>query len=150
MTQPPDIWTIRQAIYQHFADHARAPSLLEIAAMCGITEAQAQESLLDLHEVHALFLDPGTFNIHIANPFSGVPTDFLATVGERTYWANCAWDCFGVIAALNAPDGTIQAPCAENGQPLHLAVRDGAAVSQGEVIHFLVPFSDWYEDMVFT
>ena len=145
-----DIWTVRHAIYMYFAEHARAPGVVEVAAICGITEAAAREALVELDRVHALFLDPGTLDIRIANPFSGVPTDFRVTLGDQTYWANCAWDSFGVIAALGADVGEIEAVCAENGEPLRLAVRDGEAVSMGEVVHFLVPFSEWYDDMVFT
>lgn len=146
----PDIWTIRHAIYRHFAGAARAPSVSEIAASCSITEDQTRDALTALNKVHALFLDPGTFDIHIANPFSGVPTDFLVDVGGRTYFANCAWDTFGVIAALQARDGVIRAACTGDGSPLRLEVRDGEAIDHGEVVHFLVPFSEWYDDMVFT
>lgn len=146
----PDIWTIRHAIYRHFAETARAPSVSDISAACSITADQALAALQALHEVHALFLDPATGDIRIANPFSGVPTDFLVDVAGRTYWANCAWDTFGVIAALQARDGLVRAACAENGAPLQLAVQEGETVSHGEVVHFLVPFSEWYADMVFT
>jgi len=145
-----DIWTIRHAIYQHFAETARAPRPEEIAATCGISRNEAADAFRALNDIHALFLDPGTLDIHIANPFSGVKTGFLVTVNGRTYSANCAWDTFGIIAALQADNGTIQAHCAENDSPLQLEVREGQAVQSGEVVHFLVPFSEWYNDMVFT
>ena len=150
MSHLADIWICRHMIYRHFAETGRAPSVSEIALACGIREEEARAALIALDEVHAVFLDPGTFDIHIANPFSGVPTDFLVEVGTRTYWANCAWDSFGVIAALKAADGVIRAACAENGEPLRLEVRAGEAIDHGEVVHFLVPFSEWYNDMVFT
>lgn len=35
-------------------------------------------------------------------PFSAVPTEFRVLVGDRAMWANCAWDAFGVAAALDA------------------------------------------------
>jgi len=150
MPQPPDIWTVRHAIYRHFAETARAPEVEEIAAVCRITPEQAKAVLLDLDKAHALFLDPGTFDIRIANPFSSVPTEFRVAAGRRTYFANCAWDSFGVIAALGSDEGEIEAVCAENGASLRLAVRDGEVMDHGEVVHFLVPFSSWYEDLVFT
>jgi hypothetical protein len=150
MDPAPDIWTIRHAIYRHFAGTSRAPGVDEITASCGVSRSHVEKALLELDSAHALFLDPGTYDIRIANPFSGVRTDFRAIVGGQTYWANCAWDCYGVIAALGSSDGTIEAVCTENGSQLQLAVRDGEAVDGGAVVHFLVPFAAWYDDLVHT
>ena len=36
----------------------------------------------------------------MAMPFSALPTAFRVVVGERSVWANCAWDAFGIAAAL--------------------------------------------------
>jgi hypothetical protein len=39
-------------------------------------------------------------SIRMAPPFSGVPTQHRATVNGKEYFANCAWDAFGVVSAL--------------------------------------------------
>ena len=37
---------------------------------------EASEYYQELHNRHAIFLDPETLTILMANPFSGIPTDF--------------------------------------------------------------------------
>ena len=59
----------------------------------------------------------------MANPFSGVPTPYRVVAGGRTWFANCAWDAFGICAALHA-DGRIETTCADCGEPVVIEVRD--------------------------
>jgi hypothetical protein len=142
------IWAVRAFVYDHFAATARAPDLEAVARHAGLTLEQAGEILAALHDRHALFLEPGTRLIRQASPFSAIRTSFEVEVNGRTYRANCAWDCFGVAAA---EDATIRSACAHTGQALQLGVRQGRVVEAGQVvIHFLVPFRWWYEDIIFT
>ena len=144
------IWNIRTFVYRSFAEATEAPTLHEIARHFDLADKQAADALSTLHERHALFLDPGTFRIRFANPFSNIATPFQVTVGGRTYQANCAWDSFGVVAALHASDAIIRSTCARSGVPVRISVREGQVGSTGEIVHFLVPFERWYEDLVFT
>lgn len=144
------LWRVRTFIYEHFAATTHAPDLLTIAQHFGLGDARATDILKALHEIHALFLDPGTTNIRIANPFSGVPTPFEVDANGQRYWANCAWDSFGVIAALQATDGVIHATCAHSDTPLQVQIHQGAVVDTTAIIHILVPFREWYQNMVFT
>jgi len=146
----PLLWSVRTYIYQYFAETTCAPQLANIAKHFALTHEQVIDLLHALHEIHALFLDPGTTNIRIANPFSAVPTPFVAEVNGKRYWANCAWDSFGVIAALRAEEGAIHATCAQSGAPLHLQIHQGDVVATTAMIHVLVPFHQWYENMVYT
>jgi hypothetical protein len=144
------IWTIRAFVYERFAAAAEAPSASEIARHFDLTAEQAGDALSRLHERHAVFLEPGTARIRFANPFSNIATRFQVTVNGRTYQANCAWDSFGVVAALHRSDAVVHSGCAYSGVPIQLIVRDGQVADTGEVVHFLVPFARWYEDLVFT
>jgi len=149
-TENPLLWPVRTFIYQHFAATTRAPDLIAIQQHFGLGAEAVVDLLNALHAIHALFLDPGTTNIRIANPFSAVPTPFEAEVNGKRYWANCAWDSFGVIAALQATEGAIHATCAQSGAPLHLQIHRGEVVETATMIHVLVPFQQWYENMVYT
>ncbi|MEZ4727939.1 MAG: organomercurial lyase [Caldilineaceae bacterium] len=144
------LWRVRTFIYQHFAATTSAPDLTDIAQHFQLSNEEATGMLKALHDIHALFLDPGTTNIRIANPFSAVPTPFIVDVNGKRYWANCAWDSFGVIAALQAAEGVIRASCTQSGIPLHLEIQQGEVVGTTAMIHFLIPFRQWYEDMIFT
>ena len=90
-----------------------------------------------------------TLDILIANPFSGVETSFRVYADRKTYYANCAWDSLGIPAALYT-DADIEAACSQSGQAISLQVRNGQISTSDVLVHFLVPFQHWYDDLVFT
>ena len=143
------IWELRAFVYQHFAETTRAPRLDEIISRFALSDEEAASAYEELHQRHALYLKPGTHEILMANPFSGVETPFKVRVNERTYFANCAWDSFGIPAALHA-DAEIEASCAQSGEPLHLRVSRGLVQGSEALVHFLIPFRDWYNDLTAT
>ena len=85
----------------------------------------------------------------MAWPFSGVETPFQVRASSRTYFANCAWDALGIPAALNV-DAEIEAVCAQSGDPILLSVTGGQISGSDALVHFLVPFLSWYDDLAFT
>jgi hypothetical protein len=70
-------------------------------------------------------------------------------VGERSFYANCAWDAFGIPAALHA-DASIETFCAQTQEPLRLRVENGSVHGDPAVAYFRLPFAQWYDDLVFT
>jgi hypothetical protein len=143
------LWQTRAFIYRHFADTTRPPSLQETAHNFDIDVEHAELLYKDLHERHALFLEPNTVTIRMANPFSGIPTDYKVNANGKTYYANCAWDMLGIPAALHS-DAVIDAKCAESNEPIQLEVRDGQVLASDAKVHFPLPFARWYDDLVFT
>lgn len=143
------IWNARAYVYQHFAETTFAPSLDAVAAHFQLSREETIEVFDELNARHAFFLEPGTHDIRIANPFSAVPTDFIVQVQSKAYYANCAWDALGIAAALHS-DAVINATYAEDDAPLALTIRDGHVQHLEAVVHLLVPFANWYDDMVFT
>ncbi len=109
------IWEIRAFIYQYFAETTRAPNVDETAASFGLSLEEAVSAYEELQGRHALCLKPGTPEILMANPFSGVETPFRVQANGKSYFANCAWDAFGIPAALHV-DAGIEAPCAQSGE----------------------------------
>ena len=67
----------------------------------------------------------------------------------RSWFANCAWDAFGVCAALDV-DGRIDTTCADCDQPIEIHVRQGRPDDEFLVFHCLVPAARWWDDIVFT
>jgi hypothetical protein len=84
----------------------------------------------------------------MANPFSAVPTPFRVRADGRWWFANCAWDAFGVCAALRG-DGHIETTCADCDEPIAVDVRDRPD-DETLVFHCLVPAARWWDDIVFT
>ncbi len=143
------LWQARAFIYKHFADTTRAPSVEETAQYFNIEVEQASSLYKELHDRHAVFLEPGTLSIRMANPFSGIPTDFWVHADGKTYFANCAWDMLGIPAALHS-DAVIEAVCTESNDAIQLEVRDGNVSPSDALVHFPLPFARWYDDLVFT
>lgn len=143
------LWDIRAFVYQHFAETTRPPGVGETAARFALTYEQAVTAYETLHQRHAFFLKRGTHDILMANPFSAVETPFKVHANNKTYFANCAWDSLGIPAALQI-DAQIDAVCAESSDKIHLAVRGGEIQHEAAVVHFLVPFKSWYDDLPFT
>ena len=143
------IWKIRAFIYQDLAETARSPRVEETASQFGMTGEEIASVYEELNRRHALFLAPGTHEVQMAWPFSGVETPFMVHANDKTYYANCAWDSFGIPVALQA-DAQIEAVCAQSGVPIHLTVRGGQVQESDALVHFLVPFRNWYDDLPFT
>ena len=143
------LWDIRVFIYQHFAETTRAPSVDEIASHFALSYGEAASAYEELQRRHALYLKPGTHALLMANPFSGVETPFTVRAKGKTYFANCAWDSLGIPAALHL-DAEIEAFCAQSGELLHLRVSGGEVRGSEALVHFLIPFRDWYNDLTST
>ena len=139
---------LRNATYRHFVELGRAPSAAEVADVTGVSEARVREGWQRLDDAHALVLDDAG-DIRMANPFAAQPTPFRVEAAGRSWFANCAWDAFGIGAALHA-DSAIHTECADCGTPLDIAVRDGRPDDADLVFHVLVPAASWWNDIGYT
>ena len=88
-------------------------------------------------------------SIRMAPPFAGVPTQHRVTVNNTAYFANCAWDAFGICAALHT-DGDIETVCADCGEPIAVGVQAGRPDDDRLLFHCLAPAAGWWDDIVFT
>lgn len=149
MEHDEPLWKIRTFVYSHFVDTTRAPSMDETAARFALSREEAASVYKELHNRHAFFLNPGTHDVLMANPFSNVETPFRVHANGKIYFANCAWDSLGIPAALHS-DADVEATCSQSGEQISLQVRDGSVSESDVLIHFLVPFKHWYDDLVFT
>jgi Alkylmercury lyase len=140
---------LRNATYALFVELGRAPTLEEAAAGVGAPASEVQEGWGRLHEAHALVLDLPATSIRMANPFSAVPTNFRVHAADRDWYANCAWDAFGICVVLGV-DGRIESSCLDCGEAIGLDVRGGAPDDDSLVFHCLVPAAQWWDDIVFT
>ena len=135
---------LRNRTYAAFVELGRAPAARELGDETGVRAGWRQ-----LHEAHALVLNPATDEIRMANPFSAVPTAYRVHAGGRWWYANCAWDAFGVFSALDV-DGRIESSCPDCGEPYAVEVT-GRAIDRSDLLfHCLVPAAHWWDDIVFT
>jgi hypothetical protein len=140
---------VKLAIYNHFASKAERPAAADIATRLETSPAEVLESYRRLQAQRVLFLDTDGESIRMAPPFSGIPTQHVVEAGGLSYYANCAWDAFGIPAALHKP-ATVKSQCGQSRQLLTLAVDENGAEASDWLFHCLVPAAKWWDDIVFT
>ena len=160
---------VKMAVYRHFAEMARRPSPEEVAARAGVPAAEVPAAYARLRAQRVLVLEEDGVSIRMAPPFSGVPTQHVAIVGEKRYFANCAWDVFGIVAALQPrgtevaalqPRGTevaalrkpaaVESRCEQTHEPLRLAIGPEGPSASDWLFHCAVPAAQWWDDIVLT
>jgi hypothetical protein len=140
---------LRNLTYRLFVELGRAPSADEATEAAGLARAEVVEGWRRLHDAHALVLEPDAPRIRMANPFSAVPTPYRVEAAGRSWYGNCAWDAFGICAALHV-DGRVETDCPDCGEPVAVEVRGGRPDDESLLFHCLVPAAHWWDDIVFT
>jgi len=141
---------IKLAIYDTFAKTAKAPTVAEIAAKLKLPVVDVQSAFDELHQQRLLVPEPGdATRIRMAPPFSGIGTPFRVTVRGKIYFAPCAWDAYGIAAALHK-DVVIDTKDGHTGEPMKLEVKKGKPVPLPYVVHIAVPAAKWWEDIIYT
>jgi Alkylmercury lyase len=142
--------SVKLAVYQITADTGSIPNAVSVARAIGSPEKAVVSAFIRLRQKRLLVPEPNdSGRIRMAPPFSGVATSFPVDSRGRRYYANCIWDAYGVVAALDA-DAIIPAQDGFTGEPLVLEVRGRRPVLHSYVAHFAVPAAKWWEDIVFT
>ena len=137
------------AIYRHFAETGQRPSLQVVAERVRSDVSSVREVYASLRAQRVLVLEPDGESIRMAPPFSGVPTQHVVIVDETKYFANCAWDAFGIPAALHRA-GQVHSRCEQSGELLNLEIGLEGPPCCSWLFHCLVPAARWWDDIVFT
>jgi Alkylmercury lyase len=127
---------LRNLTYRRFVELGRAPTPEELGPREDVLDAWRR-----LHDEHALVLDGDA--IRMANPFSAIRTPYRVLAGGRWWYGNCAWDAFGICAALGV-DGRIEY------RDLVVEIRDRKPDDESLVFHCPVPAARWWDDIVYT
>jgi hypothetical protein len=135
---------LRRRTYDFFVEHGRAPLASELGEPEEVVGGWRR-----LHEEHAVVLNPATDELRMLNPFSVVPTAYRVHAGGRWWYGNCAWDAFGICAALGS-DGRVETSCPDCGEPLGVELREERPDDRSLLFHCLVPAARWWDDIVFT
>jgi hypothetical protein len=141
--------SIKLTIYRHFAESGTAPSPEQVAGPVGCSADEVRKAFLRLRANRVLLLEPDGVTIRMAPPFSGVPTVHRVEIGQRRYFANCAWDALGIPAALHRP-AMVHSRCGQSGEPLRLEVGSDGPEPSAWLFHCQVPAARWWADLVFT
>lgn len=140
---------LRRLTYDLFVELGRAPTAADVSGALGSTTDDVLAGWRRLHEQHALVLDDAQSAIRMANPFSAVPTPYRVEADGRSWYGNCAWDAFGICAALES-DGRIETSCPDCDDPIVVEVTNKEPDDRSLVFHCLVPAAQWWDDIVYT
>ena len=122
---------LRNEILQTFAATGSAPPVDDSPALRELVAAHA----ITLYDSGAIFM---------ANPFAGYEDRARVDAGGRTWWGNCPWDAYGIVAALGLREATIAC------DGVTLTVQDGRARERDARFHVAVRAARWWDDIGFT
>ncbi len=145
----PLLSDVRLYVYSQMIETSAAPTAAETANALSRSTEEVEAAYRALAEARMLVLRPHSHTVWMAMPFSNIETGFTVIAGGRAYYANCAWDAFG-IPALMEEDARIFTTCAVCGASIARKVSDGAPVATGGVVHFALPPKRWWDDVGFT
>jgi hypothetical protein len=140
---------VKLAIYKHFAETGSGPLPEDVAGRVGADVISVLDAYPRLRALRMLALEPDGVSIRMAPPFSGVATQHVVMAGGTQYFANCAWDSLGIVAALHQP-AEVHSRCEQSGEPLLLDVGLDGPEPSDWLFHCLVPAAKWWDDIVFT
>jgi hypothetical protein len=140
---------VRFAVYQWILETGRVPLVAQVADRLSIPVEEVRTECRRLQNIHAFALAPASDEILMAHPFSSVPTAYVVRSGGRAFWANCAWDALAIPAMLGA-DASVDARCADCGDPIRFTFSAGTLEAPAAVIHFAVPPRRFWDNVVFT
>jgi len=143
---------IRKFVFDHFLEHAAPPVVEQLMTAFSLPRDGTVEVLRDLEKARHIALVRGSARILMAFPFSAVATPFGVTVGDRHYFANCAWDAVAFHAMLDA-DVRVNSFCHHCAGPIEIELTHGKAsrVEPAETIVYLgLRPTRWWDDIVTT
>lgn len=126
------------------------PSRDQLRALLGGVSAQELDrSFEDLAELHGVVLHPASHAVWAIHPFSLAPTPFLVESGTRRWWGNCAWCSLGIAVLVGEPC-RITTTLGAEGEQVRLTVENGRVQPSDLVVHFPIPMSRAWDNVVYT
>lgn len=142
---------MRLFIFEHFLESGVPPVVEKLMGEFTLSRDDATQALRDLEAAHHIALVPGTARILMAFPFSAVATPFRTTVGDRAYFANCAWDAIAFHAMLKR-DIRVDSFCHHCAAPITVAVH-GSTIDvepREALVYLALRPTQWWSDIVTT
>jgi Alkylmercury lyase len=139
---------LRRFVYDEILATGHPPRAERIGREFGTDRQSAVQALRGLDVGKTVLVHPTTGEIWMAGPFSAGRTTYEIIGAKQRWWANCAWDMFGVAVIVNEPV-RFEATCAHCDEQFTIT-GDPAQVATDWLIHFLVPARRWYDDIGFT
>lgn len=125
------------------------PSRDELQARLGCSSEELDRAFEDLAGLHGVVLHPSSHDVWAIHPFSLAPTPFLVESGEKKWWGNCAWCSLGIAVLVGGPCFITTTLGAESEQ-VRLTVENGQVNRNDLVVHFPIPMTRAWDNVVYT
>ena len=139
----------RYHINKHIFENGVGPSVEYLALTIGEPTSKIEEALTLLAENHALVLHPNSFDVWVAHPFALFPTLFWVKSNGKQWWGNCPWCSFGIAALCHANTEIFTKLNGEE-ESLKIDIVDNQVVQTDYVVHFPIPASKFWENVIYT
>lgn len=116
---------LRRRIMRTFAETGEPPSL----------EGEDRGLVEQLEQAHVIVRDAAGA-IRMAHPFAAHDVGATVTAGGRVWRGNCAWDGFGIVAALGLENAVVES--------------GGIVAADDALFHVEVPAARWWDDPGYT
>lgn len=142
-------------ILSTFVERGQAPHYTEIAARFGEPVEQGRQRLRELMAQRLPnWLFPDTDLVASFAPFNNLPTQYRISVdGAQRWFAQCGLESLATTWMFPGKQVSIDAPCLDCGEPLHVEVIDGEIANADPAgIRFYVdlPIKKWYGNLPFA
>jgi hypothetical protein len=140
---------LRRFVYERIIDDGVVPTVADVAHRFDVSPPIVVDAIRHAALGKTLVLHPQTSEIWMAGPFAAYATQYRVTAGNRSWFANCAWDMLGIATVIG---GAVQidASCTDCGESIRYAVDPETDHVGDEIVHFLLPAHRWYDDLGFT
>ncbi|HUA54803.1 MAG TPA: organomercurial lyase [Candidatus Sulfotelmatobacter sp.] len=155
MPEPTELDRTYDFILRAFVADGTAPHFTAIARHFGVSPDEGRRRLHALMEAGLPnWLFPSTDLIASFAPFNNLPTQYRISVdGQQRWFAQCGLESLAMTWMFPGKTVVVDAPCLDCGEPLRVAVRDGAiegAEPRGIWFYVDVPFRAWRTDLPFS
>ena len=142
---------VRLFIFEHFLEGGVPPVVEQLMREFTLSRDDASAVLRELEAAHHLATVPGTARILMAFPFSAIATPFRTVVGDRSYFANCAWDALAFHSMLKQ-DIRVESSCHHCALPVSVEIRGNDIVVEPKeaLVYLALPPTEWWADIVTT
>ena len=141
--------SLHYTIISDLIDRGCAPSAAALARRFGASPGEISAAMRALADYHGVVLHPNSDEVWVIHPFSTAPTGFVCEAGGKQWWGNCAWCSLG-IAVLAGSRCVITTTLGAEGERVRLTVENGRVTPAGLVVHFPIPMTRAWDNVVYT
>ena len=144
----PDNEDLRLRLYHQLASEGRVPTRSAVARELHLSDEAVATAYAELAAARHLALDDDG-EIVLAHPFATRDFGFSVKSHDVLWWGGCAWDSFAIPHLVPGASPSLVATTCPACDTAHAwNVTATAAPTGTQVVHFLVPMHDVWDDVV--